>query len=67
MNGQRTYQQVGGKWTLISNGTTQVYTQTATGWQGPGAPAQLIASGALYYDTVEKRNYQQMGGIWVLL
>ena len=67
MTGQRTYWQRNGVWIVVSDGRTLTYTKTATGYQGPGAPEQLIANGTSYYDTVEKRNYQQQGSTWVLL
>jgi len=42
------------QWVLIADGGgTTVYTKTSTTYTGKGAPHQLIADGASYYDTVK--------------
>jgi hypothetical protein len=67
MTGQRTYWQQNGVWDLINDGGPKKgYMKTSFGWQGTGAPEQLIAKGAVYYDTVEKRYYLQTGSTWTL-
>jgi hypothetical protein len=64
MVGQRVYWQRNGQWVLIADGGgTTVYTKTGTTYTGKGAPHQLIADGASYYDTVEMRTYTQQGGL----
>jgi hypothetical protein len=66
--GKRVYWQHNGQWVLIADGGgTTVYTKTGTTYTGEGAPHQLIADGASYYDTVETRTYTQQGGSWVLI
>ena len=43
------------------------YTKLGTGYQGAGAPLQLIGNAVTYFDTVGKRTYQQLSNGWVLL
>jgi hypothetical protein len=65
---QRVFWDHNGQWVLINDGGKPLtYTKTATGWQGAGAPEQLIQAGASYFDTVEQRYYQQQGSTWILV
>ena len=65
---QRVFQDHNSQWDLINDGGKPLtYTKTATGWQGAGAPEQLIQNGASYFDTVEQRSYTQQGSTWILV
>jgi len=55
------------QWVAINDGLKQTYTATTGGWQGPGAPQQLISIGAKYHDTVEGTNFVQQGNAWILV